>query len=95
MNMRESGPAVYAAGGVLIYGWRRSDIATGLWPAKNNSPIGQAAQKVRDASVGFQVEGGAEITIAWHDAKIFDVSQNDFHAFLLARRKLSHGATLG
>jgi hypothetical protein len=83
MNMRENGPAIYAAGGVLIYGWQ----CTNIWPAQSNASTLKPPQKVADAALGFKTEGGAETFITWDNAMAFEVSQDDFHQFLLTRRK--------
>lgn len=77
-------PSVYAAGGVLIFGWRRSD-----WSAKNDPAPLQAPHKVVDAALGFKAEGDLQETICWNDAMLFEVSLSDYHQFLLLRRKLA------
>lgn len=74
---------IYAAGGVLIFGWRKSSV----WPSNGDAATFQTPQKVVDAAAVFQPEGGAEISVCWNNAVVFDVGQDDFHQFLLARRK--------
>lgn len=81
------GSMAHTIGGVLIFGWRSAPAAQVLWPANNDSTLGQAPQKVINACVGFEIEGAHQLRMSWNHPVLFDVSQDCFDAFLLARRK--------
>ena|SRR6185312_7516127 len=80
-----SRPNIYSAGGVLIFGWRRESG----WPSNNDATTLQSPKKIMDAAVGFQAEGGLQETICWNDAMLFDVTLDQYHHFVLLRRKLA------
>lgn len=92
----QRGPFAHMLGGVLIFGWRTAPAAQVLWPANNDPAQSQGPQKIINACVGFETEGALHFGMSWDHAVFFDVSQDCYHQFLLARRKAfiesSHGA---
>jgi len=87
-------PQAVTTGGVVIFGRQQLDAAGSLVIAGEPAGPGQRVYEVRDAMLGFDAESGADFSIRWRDAMVFEMGLDEYHAFLLARRKRLHGKDL-
>ncbi len=84
----------YAVGGVVIFGSHKFYGPSAPRSALD-SPFGnQRTYEARNLTLRYETHGEIDFTVRWASAICAEMGIDEFHAFLLARRKRDHRADL-